>query len=84
MPRHDHDHDHDHDHTFPLPFALLIVGYSLILVIDKVLFDPHKMMGEHGHGHGHEYSDGTKAGRASVTGSFSKVGQKIQEGQPVT
>ncbi len=84
---HDHDHDdddHDHDHAFthgdgdepfPLPFALLIAGYTLILLIDKILFDPHKMMGDHGHGHGHahEPSDGTGSKRGSMVRSFHEI-----------
>ena len=32
--------------NLPLPFALLVSGYSLILVIDRVLFDSHD--DEHG------------------------------------
>ena len=28
-----------HVSDFPLPFVLLLVGYTLILMIDKVLFD---------------------------------------------
>ena len=27
--------------NLPLPFALLVCGYSLILVLDRVLFDSH-------------------------------------------
>ena len=35
---------------FPLPFFLMVSGYTLILVIDKVLFDTHVIL-EDGHGH---------------------------------
>ena len=59
---------------FPMPFFLLVAGYSLILVIDKVLFDTHAILGhdeeEHGHGddgntdieknqHGHSHAKHT-------------------------
>jgi len=26
---------------FPVPYLLLVIGYTLMLVIDKVLFDSH-------------------------------------------
>jgi uncharacterized membrane protein len=29
------------DSKFPLPFLFLMVGYVLILVLDKVMFDTH-------------------------------------------
>ena len=54
----DHDHEHgslrhgDEDDIFPLPFVLVFVGYFLLLLIDKVLFDTHSLM-DHGHDHGH-------------------------------
>ena len=38
--------ENDVDSNLPLPFALLVSGYTLILVLDRVLFeshdDPHK------------------------------------------
>ena len=37
--------------NFPVPYLLLVGGYTLILVIDRVLFDSHDLLeGEHGHG----------------------------------
>lgn len=33
---------------FPLPYFLVFCGYSLILVIDKVMFDAHVLLGSHG------------------------------------
>jgi len=39
--------------TFPLPFFLMVAGYTLILIIDKVLFDTHIILDDHGDGHGH-------------------------------
>ena len=54
-----HDHaeegheEHDHgDEPFPLPYLLLITGYTLMLFIDKVLFNAHATF-DHGHDHGH-------------------------------
>lgn len=32
-----------------IPFFLLVAGYTLILVIDKVLFDTHAILGHDGH-----------------------------------
>lgn len=50
------DHEEEgHDHGgFPLPFALVFVGYAFILLIDKVIFDTHSLVGEHHHGHVHD------------------------------
>lgn len=44
------EEEHGHDHGFNLAFALVLVGYVMILLIDKVLFDTHQL---HGHSHGH-------------------------------
>ena len=35
---------------FPLPELLIFVGYTLILIIDKVLFDTHALF-DHDHEH---------------------------------
>ena len=69
--------DDDGPDPFPVPFLLLVTGYTLILVLDKVLFDTHAMFhdeGEHGHGHGHEdhshfdalEAPGSRVARASM------------------
>lgn len=35
--------------VFPLPYVLLFIGYTLILLIDKVMFDTHALFdGKHG------------------------------------
>ena len=31
---------------FPLPFFLMVLGYTFMLVIDKVLFDSHAILGD--------------------------------------
>lgn len=35
----------------PMPFLLLVCGYSFILIIDKVLFDTHAILGHDGDDH---------------------------------
>ena len=40
---------HEDEEVIPLPFILLFAGYSLILFIDKVLFDSHGYFHEHDH-----------------------------------
>ena len=52
----DHDEALNHgddgdDDFFPLPFVLTFVGYAFILLIDKVIFDTHSLVGEHHHNH---------------------------------
>ena len=44
----------DGEEYFPLPFALAFLGYAFILLIDKVVFDTHSLVGEHHHGHAHD------------------------------
>ena len=33
---------------YPLPYFLYFAGYVLILLLDKVMFDTHSVMGDHG------------------------------------
>ena len=50
--------DKGQDTYFPLPYFLVFCGYTLILIMDKVLFDSHAILdGAHGHGHNHEHVD---------------------------
>ena len=37
----------DVDPLFPLPYLLVLVGYTLILIIDKVMFDTHALFEDH-------------------------------------
>jgi hypothetical protein len=37
--------------SFPLPFLLVVLGYTFILIIDKVLFDAHDILDGHGDVH---------------------------------
>ena len=41
----------------PIPFLLLVAGYSFILIIDKVLFDTHAILGHDGEDHGHDEAE---------------------------
>ena len=41
---------------FPMPFFLMVAGYTLILIIDKVLFDTHVIFDDHGDD-GHEHNE---------------------------
>ena len=45
----------DEDH-FPIPFLTLLSGYTLILIIDKVIFDVHSVF-DHEHDHNHKLED---------------------------
>ena len=38
---------------FPLPELLAFAGYTIILILDKVLFDTHALFDDHDDGHGH-------------------------------
>ena len=52
------EHSADKAKPFPLPSFLMVMGYTLILIIDKVLFDTHALFEEDGE-HGHEHEDAT-------------------------
>lgn len=43
---------------FPLPYFLVFCGYVFILLIDKVMFDSHALLGGHDHGGGHGHGHG--------------------------
>ena len=38
---------------FPLPECLAFAGYTLILILDKVMFDTHALFDDHDNEHGH-------------------------------
>ena len=57
---------------FPLPYLLVVVGYTVILVLDKVIFDAHSMLhgeDEAGHMHSHDHKEILRVSmtRASMT-----------------
>ena len=45
-----------------MPFFLLVAGYSLILVIDKVLFDTHAILGHDEDDHDSHHSNDIEKG----------------------
>ena len=50
----------DDESPWPMPFILIFVGYTFILIIDKVLFDTHALV-DHDHEHEHEHEERTKS-----------------------
>ena len=44
----------ENEKIFPLPELLIFVGYTIILIIDKVLFDTHALFADDEHGHHHD------------------------------
>jgi len=52
------DSDDDDNGPFPLPYLLYFIGYTFILIVDRVVFDSHGVYGEDHHGeHGHDAED---------------------------
>ena len=80
--RTNNSHEEEEKEPFPVPFLLLVAGYTLILMIDKVIFDNNIM-------HSHDESllgprefdlnnaQGSKLARASLT-----LRHSISEMQP--
>jgi zinc transporter ZupT len=56
--------------VFPLPEVLAFAGYTLILILDKVLFDSHALFDDPGHNHAHDPADAKF--EQAVRESFSK------------
>ena len=44
----------ENEKIFPLPELLIFLGYTIILIIDKVLFDTHALFADDEHGHHHD------------------------------
>lgn len=62
---------------FPLPYLLLVCGYVVILVLDKVLFDSHPMIHDHnGHAAGDDHDSIVKK---SVTRASLTLNEKVGE-----
>ena len=57
--------------VFPLPEVLAFAGYTLILILDKVLFDTHALFDDHGDGHAHDPAD--KKFEQNVRSSYAQV-----------
>ena len=45
------------EEVFPLPEVLCFAGYTIILILDKVLFDTHALFDDHGDEHAHDPAD---------------------------
>jgi len=71
------------DESFPWPFFAAVCSYSLILFIDKVLFDTHSnnVFG-HGHSHGgpseHDPKTQTETSKVEVVGNMEVENLEIQ------
>jgi zinc transporter ZupT len=74
-------HGDDEDDYFPLPFALAFGGYAFILLIDKVIFDTHSLVGEHHGGHTHDPAQQQFAG--NVKNSFLQFQRMVSGEQNV-
>jgi zinc transporter ZupT len=78
------DAGHDPDHVLPLPTILVVTGYTIILIIDKVLFDTHSLFADdHGHGGGDGHDHPSKAEdkfRENLRASFATLAQAEQRG----
>ena len=48
----------ENEKIFPLPELLVFFGYTIILIIDKVLFDTHALFVNDEHGHHHDPAAG--------------------------
>lgn len=85
--QHGDGHGHDHDHPpVPLPYILVFLGYVLILLIDKVMFDSHALFDDHGHshihhhhGHGHGHSHGHKHEKLTTDPAARKLMASIKK-----
>ena len=75
------DDDDDDDDYFPLPFLLVVLGYTFILLIDKVIFDTHSLVDSHGHGHGNAHGHDLVQQNFvnNVRSSFTKVQAMLTE-----
>jgi hypothetical protein len=63
----EHDHgpsEHEHGHHYPISFLLAFVGYTLILMVEKVIFDNHN--------HGAE-DDGEEEENKTLTGEDREI-----------
>ena len=65
--------------VFPLPYFLMFVGYTLILIIDKVLFDTHALFDHDDHDGATDPAEDRL--HQSIKRSFSSLGQSMKQGQ---
>lgn len=72
------DDDDDGPDPFPIPFLLLVTGYTLILVLDKVLFDTHAMFHDDDHGHGTDL-DHSHLSELGAKGKVARASMALRE-----
>lgn len=69
---------------FPLPELLIFCGYTIILIIDKVLFDTHALFeNDHegdGHGHGHAADPASAKLEKNLKASMAASAQLAEKG----
>lgn len=73
------------DHIFPLPTTLIVTGYTIILIIDKVLFDTHSLFEDDHHGEGHDdhgMDPAEKKFRDNLKASFANMAAAEQTNNP--
>lgn len=63
------------DHILPLPTMLLIAGYTVILIIDKVLFDTHTMFAHDDH-----HAKPEDRFRENLKASFERIDEAKRSG----
>lgn len=61
---------------FPMPFFLVLCGYTLILIIDKVLFDTHVILGDHDHEHEEDLKGGSVHASQVLRKSIAEIIRK--------
>ena len=66
----------ENEKIFPLPELLIFLGYTIILIIDKVLFDTHALFADE---HGHHHDPAEAKMEHNVKASFAK-GQAMAAG----
>jgi zinc transporter ZupT len=63
----------DAENLFPLPYFLMFCGYTLILIIDKVMFDTHALFDHDDHGPAHMTDPAEERLNAAIKRSFTQV-----------
>lgn len=67
---------------FPLPELLIFTGYTIILIIDKVLFDTHALFAHDDHegGHAHDADPASAKLETNLKASMARSAQLAQKG----
>ena len=67
-------HGDEEDEYFPLPCLLVAIGYSFMLLIEKVIFDTHKLTDSHRHSLGCHKKDW----QGTLVNSFENSFERFQ------